>query len=159
MNHVIEYIAIILSMAALFLALYLVLLYRRIKYDLETIIVAARARDLERVVRRLKERPRKRYIVFEILAEKPISEQDLRAKLYSSARRVLGDAEFAKSGFQIVYYNKTTMRGILRIREPFKLKALGVLGLVREINEIQVLISPIATTGTIKRAKKIADYL
>ncbi|MEB3765698.1 MAG: hypothetical protein GSR77_06000 [Desulfurococcales archaeon] len=150
-------LAITMAIASIIISIYLLRQTRNLKRSIEILTFGLNARRLERKLSELAERPRKRYVVFEIVAGQDLSEADIRRSLYELARDVLGESGFIKSGFQLVYFNNTTNRGIIRVREPYKLKALGVLGLLREISGVQVLATPLSTSGTIKRAKKIAD--
>jgi len=149
--------AITMSIASIIISVYLLRQTRNLKRSIETLAFGLNTRKLERRLSELAERPRKRYVVFEIVAEQDLSEADIRRSLYELAKDVLGKSGFIKSGFQLVYFNTNTNRGIIRVRESYKLKALGVLGLLREISGVQVLVTPLGTSGTIKRAKKIAD--
>ncbi len=150
-------LAITMSIASIIVSIYLLRQTRSLERSIEALTFGLNARKLERRLSELAERPRKRYVVFEIVSEQDLNEADIRRSLYELARDVLGESGFIKSGFQLVYFNNNTNRGIIRVREPYKLKALGVLGLLREISGVPVLVTPLGTSGTIKRAKKIAD--
>ena len=130
---------------------------KRIGRLLESVITVARARELSRLRKTLSRKPKKRYIVFTIVSEADISEKRLQQELIRLTRRIIGTAGLANSGLQLVYYNPVTRRGVLRVRAQYKNLALGVLGLLREVDGEHIIVIPLTTSGTIKRAKKIAD--
>jgi len=130
---------------------------RRTRLLLEAALSAGRAREIMRIRRELSRRPRRRYIVFQVIANTDISERMLHQSLMRTVRRLLGSAFVADSGLQLVYYNPVTRKGVIRVRHVYKDAVLGTLGLTRKIGEASAIVVPILTVGTVKRAKKIAD--
>ncbi|MCE4624461.1 MAG: hypothetical protein F7C35_01170 [Desulfurococcales archaeon] len=143
-------ISLVLAGVALFEA-------RRARMLLEAAISTARIRELSRIRRILSRKPRRRYIVFTIISEADLNEKRLQQEIIRLSRRIIGSAGLANSGIQLVYFNPITRRGVLRVRAQYKNVALGVLGLLREVDGEHVIVVPLITSGTIKRAKKIAD--
>jgi len=115
---------------------------------------AARERDVARAARRLSSRPRRRYLVFEVIPG-GVGENELRRSLEEAARRLAGEAGLALSALTLVEYSESTSRGIIRFRHEYKALALAVLGLVREVNGSRVVLVPLATTGSLRRARRL----
>jgi ribonuclease P/MRP protein subunit POP5 len=132
---------------------------RMMRILFHSLATAGRFREIAKIRRELSRRPRRRYIVFKILSEKDVNERMIYQNLTVAARRLLGSSFLADSGFQLVYYNPLTKKGVIRVRDPYKYLAIGVLGLIRELGGGSALVIPILTTGTIKRAKSLADTL
>ncbi len=108
-------------------------------------------------VARLSQRPRRRYIVFEVMSEGDLDEPDLARAIASTARRVLGEAGYVESGIRLILYNKSSSRGILRVNHTYKYRVLGVLGLVRKVKGYRVVIIPLGVTGSVKRARRLLE--
>ncbi|MEB2836714.1 MAG: hypothetical protein GSR80_000664 [Desulfurococcales archaeon] len=115
---------------------------------------AARERDLVRARRILSSRPRRRYIVFEVIPG-GFGEDEVRRAIEESASRVAGALGVTLSGLGLVEYDASTSRGIVRVRREYKGLALAVLGLTRKMGGSRVLVVPIATTGSLKRARRL----
>ena len=130
---------------------------RRTRLLLSAVLSAGRARELSRIRRSASRRPSRRYIVFQVIGESEVSERSLSLALNQAARRLVGASTLADSGLQLVYYNPVTMRGVIRVRREYRNLVFGVLGIVRNVGDVSVVLSPITTAGTIKKAKKIAD--
>ncbi len=130
---------------------------RRVRQLLEAVISVGRLREISRIRRELSRKPSRRYIVFAVIAEHDISERALNQALLRAARRLLGSSFIAESGFQLVYFNPITRKGVVRVRSNYKNQALAVLGAVRETNGTRVILLPRHTTGTIRKAKELAD--
>ena len=114
-------------------------------------------RNINKLLKELKQKPKKRYIVFEVLGDCQVDEQALWRVLRETIREVLGSPGLIKSGVALVYYNPHLKRGILRVRNNYKNQVLGSLGLIRRISNCEVLVLPISTSGTLKSAKKILN--
>ncbi len=115
---------------------------------------AGRYRDVARARQKMASRPRRRYIVFEVVPG-GVSEEELREAIISTARRVAGEAGLALSGLALILYNEETSRGVIRVRHTHKNLALAVLGLTRRVSGKRVLLVPLASTGSLKRARRL----
>ncbi len=155
-----DWLCLTLSIAAGLAGGYLAgLLATREARDLRAIIAAAltgaaRERDLVRARRSLSSRPRRRYIVFEVVPG-GFSEEEVRRAIEESASRVAGALGVSLSGLGLVEYDASTSRGILRVRREYKGLALAVLGLTRRAGGSRILVVPLATTGSLKRARRL----
>ncbi len=100
-------------------------------------------------------RRKKRYIVFEVLGVEPVKFEELRDAIMGTVRRVYGELGEARLRVKLIEYDEVRRRGILRVRREFKLHALAVLGLTRDFNGRRLLLVPISTTGSLKRARAL----
>ncbi|MCE4627688.1 MAG: Rpp14/Pop5 family protein [Desulfurococcales archaeon] len=130
---------------------------RRVRELLEAVLGSARARELARIRRAFSRKPRRRYIVFQVISDDDVSEKSLYQAIMRSARRLLGSAAIADSGLTLAYYNAATRRGVLRVRSDYKNAAMAVLSTVRRAGNSNILAVPITASGTIKKAKRAAD--
>ena len=103
---------------------------------------------------RASSRPRRRYIVFEVIPG-GFSREDVERAIEEAAKRVLGVVGVGNMGLKLVYYSEERSRGALRVRNEWKYAALAVLGFVRRIGDARVTLVPLSVTGSIKKAKKI----
>jgi ribonuclease P/MRP protein subunit POP5 len=104
---------------------------------------------------RASRRRKKRYIVFEVLGVEPVKFEELRDAIMGTVRRVYGELGEARLRVKLIEYDEVRRRGILRVRREFKLHALAVLGLTRDFNGRRLLLVPISTTGSLKRARAL----
>ncbi len=114
-------------------------------------------RNIDKLLKKLKQKPKKRYIVFEVLSDCQIDGQTLWRELRETIREVLGSPGLIMSGVALIYYNPHLKRGILRVRNTYKNQVLGSLGLIRRVSNCEVLVLPISTSGTLKSAKRILN--
>lgn len=112
-------------------------------------------RDLKRAVDKLGRRPRRRYIVFELMAERSIPQDRVEEAIKGVVREYLGLAGLTGSGVSLVYYEEARGRGVLRVSGEYRYQVLGLLGLLRRIDGARVIVIPLAVTGSIKRAKRL----
>ncbi len=115
----------------------------------------ARYREAAGAARKLSRRPRRRYIVFEVVPAGAVDAESLEEAVRSVLKELKGLSGLAEAGIKVVEYSPETGRGILRVRRGYKYIALAVLGLVRRVNGKKVLVLPLATTGSIKRARRL----
>lgn len=102
-------------------------------------------------------RPRRRYIVFEIASESRVECGDLERALRETIKSVYGLRGLEESGARLVYCNPATRRGVVRVRHAYRDLALSSLGLVRRVGSLKVALIPVKTTGTLKKAIRVAS--
>lgn len=131
--------------------------YCRRKCVAMDLIVAAATRErlLVRLRRGLSRKPRKRYIVFEVIGG-PVEPEDLEEAIRNSFVTLFGAPALSVSMIRLAEFDERNMRGILSVRREFKYHALAALALVRRVKDRRVFLVPVLTSGTIKRARKKA---
>ena len=143
------------SAAALALAAYSYRSVRGLGGLVEEVLEAAGGRErIARALARAREKPRDRYIVFEVASAARPSLEEVEEAITGVARSVLGASGLVDSRLRLIYYDESARRGILRVRNTYKYHALAILGLVRRAGGAPVMIIPLSTHGTIKSAKK-----
>ncbi|MGC9071762.1 MAG: Rpp14/Pop5 family protein [Acidilobus sp.] len=101
-----------------------------------------------------RERPRKRYLVFEAIASSEVKEDDVRAAVEEAFRRLFGEMGLAEAGLRLILYDPVRRRGIIRVRSGSLHQLLAALGVVRRISGADAMIVPLRTAGTIRKARK-----
>ncbi len=138
--------------AIVFSAVTLVLVINRIK------IVERRLRyvyDLITMKRRKRHgRIRKRYIVFAVISEQDLGKKDIEKAIRNIWREIFGELSLSRADPQLIYFEPSIQRGIIRIRHVYKKECLALLGIIHEINGVKCLLIPITVSGTLKRAQK-----
>lgn len=111
----------------------------------------------ERGVRLLRARRKrgKRYIIFEVLSAERFSREDVAKAMRDAMLRLYGEVGLAASGLKMIDYDEGRRRGIARVRKEEKWRALAALNYVKEIGGKRARIMPLATSGTLRRAKEI----
>jgi len=138
--------------AIVFSTVTLVLVINRIK------IVERRLRyvyDLITMKRRKKHgRIRKRYIVFAVISEQDLGKKDIEKAIRSIWKEIFGELSLSRADPQLIYFEPSIQRGIIRIRHVYKKECLALLGIIHETNGVKCLLIPITVSGTLKRAQK-----
>jgi len=100
-------------------------------------------------------RSHKRYIVFEIISEKPIDYGDFVNAVWESMLEFLGEDQTAESEMWLIQnlYNDKTQRGVIKCRHDFVERIRTSISLIQVIGETRAAIRIIGVTGTIKSAK------
>jgi len=142
-----------IALAAAITSIYALIEARRTRKYLFYLLKAASLQErLAKSLARVKEKPRKRYIVFRVETSRSIDERDVAKTISEKFRVVLGEAGFTASGAHLVYYDPVLRAGVLRVRSDYKYPALAVLGMIRRISGERARIIPLGTSGTLKSA-------
>lgn len=99
-------------------------------------------------------RIRKRYIVFYIMGNKPLDKKKINNAIRSAWKNYLGELSLIKADPQVIVFDQKLARGVLRVAHIYKKEAIAILGLIRNIDESEVLLIPLKTTSTLKKARK-----
>lgn len=158
---------VMIAISATLLALLLFMTYR---YERKVRQLAVQVKELRKhisylqtVIEKKKEtinkprKLRKRYIVFAVLSSKgfSINKKTLEKAIRECWEKLLGELSLVKADPQLIYFDPSVQRGVLRVAHIYKDEALAVLGIIKKINEHECLLIPLKTAGTIKKARKI----
>lgn len=110
---------------------------------------------LEALSQKAQYRPRKRYIIFRLLSEKPMPPSRVEGLIRRQVRDLYGDYGIAESRLHLVYYNPGTGYGVVRTTQMWKDKLIVALSLLRSMDGSRILVIPVRVTGSIKRAREI----
>jgi len=148
-NFVLSLSSLILSVS---LALFIYVLYRRISLILQ----AVNGKAVEKVIKAVKSsrKLRKRYMIFEVISDKDIDKNLLEDSIRNSFSSMFGKVHLARASLTIPYYDSKLRIGVLKFTHVYKYKVLTTLGIVRSVGNAKVLLVPIRTTGTFKKALK-----
>lgn len=133
--------------------------YKAVKRQL-TVIGSSLARALESVeaenaIRLLARRRRRRYIVFFVVSDGGVIEPNsVEEAILRAVERLGGQLTVALGSIRLVYYHPEKKAGIIAATHDTKYLVLAAMGLVRRIGESRVVLVPVKTTGTVRRAKK-----
>ncbi len=119
------------------------------------LLSAASLRErIARALAKARRKPRRRYIVFEVVVSNRVSREEVEKAINETFRKLYGTVGASMAMLQLVDYDEVARRGILRVRSEYKYWVLSALALVREIGGSKALIVPLAVHGTVKRARK-----
>lgn len=101
---------------------------------------------------------KKRYLVFEIIAEKKFSFPEIREEVESSLKEFFGQMGLAKASPLILKekFNPEQQRFILKINHRWVDELKSALILSKSIKNTPIIIKSIITSGTLKKA---SNYL
>ena len=83
-----------------------------------------------------------------------LTQNSLLNSIWQSIWRYFGLKEANKIGLWLIELNIDEEYGIIRCSHQTKETIISALSLVREINGIKVILSPIKTSGTIRSIKR-----
>jgi len=97
----------------------------------------------------------KRYMILKVLGNSS-NIKEIQEIVEDGIIRLFGSSAISLIQPRILYYNPNTAKAILRFKASYKWKLIASLGLSEGLSNTLILI-PIRTTGTLKKARKYAD--
>ena len=134
-------------------------MYKLLKLQILTLRSGVRFSSERLAFRSIVRKPRKRYLVFQVLSEKPLSKdsvQEVFNRVFSEFFGLIGGGE---ANPKLVLYDEKSMRGVLRFVHTQRSKVLFALAMVSEITNGEVGFIPLKITGTLRKAKEIVKTL
>lgn len=100
-------------------------------------------------------RPKSRYVVFEIISERPIDFSGFGTSAWAGILGFLGELTASESRMWIMrsLYNEKAQRGVLKCAHDRVEHVRAALTLVNMIGETRAIIRILGVTGTIKSAR------
>ncbi|MBI2124982.1 hypothetical protein HYV87_00040 [Candidatus Woesearchaeota archaeon] len=98
-------------------------------------------------------RQKKRYVLFEITAEKSFSLAEVQEAIESSLLRFLGELGVAKAGSLFIKekWNAQKQRFVVKVNHTFVDELKSAVILNKKIKNTPVLIRSVITSGTLKK--------
>jgi RNase P/RNase MRP subunit POP5 len=124
---------------------------RRAEEKLKVVEEISDWENMKKMTREETRRRRKRYIVFRYISEEKISQEKIWEKIKSVITRTYGEPFLNKAMIDLVHYDEEKRAGILRVEQKYKDQVIGAIGLIREKN---IVITPVKTAGTIRKARE-----
>jgi RNase P/RNase MRP subunit POP5 len=99
-------------------------------------------------------REKRRYLVFEAIAKKPVPYEKAIDAFSSEAMSFIGSASFAKSGFKQMpkMWNAEKQRGMVRIQRKYVDPIRASLCLVKKIGRQNAIMRSVGISGMINKA-------
>jgi RNase P/RNase MRP subunit POP5 len=99
---------------------------------------------------------KKRYILFKVHSEEPISYENVKNAVYDSVAEWFGANDLAKANVHIVknLWNGKNQTGVIRCSPKFVDDVKVAMALVHQIGDERVIIQSTRVSGTIKSIKK-----
>lgn len=92
---------------------------------------------------------RKRYLAFEVIAEKELSWESIRKAVTLAIKSYIGLDGMASAGIQFVKNNQN--KGILRMNHMYLNKIRASLLFIREIDNQQVIVRSVRASGILNK--------
>ena len=155
-----EYIVLAVAAAALTTSaaslVYVLMLRKRVNALLLALDSRALRRYLRAVEVRRRGRDRKRFIVFRLLAGRGLGKDEFEGLVRRSFRQLFGTAALAVAGVSVAHYDPGRGAGVLRVRATHKNHAILALAAIDTLTGGEVIVQPLRTTGTLRKAMKYA---
>jgi RNase P/RNase MRP subunit POP5 len=100
-------------------------------------------------------REKKRYILIEILADK-LMEKDFYFGFWIELLSFFGSKGLAEINPRLVIYNDN--KAILKCKRGKETELIAGIAFIKKIRNKKVILSPIATSGTIKTLKEVGNF-
>ncbi|MDD5163938.1 MAG: Rpp14/Pop5 family protein [Candidatus ainarchaeum sp.] len=101
------------------------------------------------------QRPKKRYVLFELKTSQKFSFSELSKQLWLAIVKQTGKEEALSFGFQLVVFDFKIGRGIFKCRREKCEKAKKAVNSIREFYNAKVFLKTLRTSGTIKTLKEL----
>jgi len=98
---------------------------------------------------------RRRYLVFEVMSEIELDKYKLLNAIWDSVHSLYGDIGTSESKLWLIKYDKNG-RGVLRCTHRKSEAIRAALACIHSVNGVQIAITVIGISGTIKGAARIA---
>ncbi|MEM2007387.1 MAG: Rpp14/Pop5 family protein [Sulfolobales archaeon] len=152
LEYVLLVSAVAVSLVSLYLSMSSWLKARRAVFLVRSTLGSSRAKLTK---------PRKRYLVFEVIAVSGdlshIKKDHVEKAVQKTCQLLYGVVGYGAARPSLVYYNESKGAGILAFKHVWRNHVFLVLSLIREINGVRVFVVPIVTTGTRKKALKVLE--
>jgi ribonuclease P/MRP protein subunit POP5 len=149
--EVLAVLALVVSLVSLYLSLATYSRVRRVVRVVREALGAGTGRPA---------RPRRRYVVFEVVPISgdlgSVSREGLEEALTRAYRELNGAVGLSLARPTLVHYDRSRGLGILAVKHLWKRQAILAMSLVREVNGVRVVLNPLRTTGT---RRKALEYL
>lgn len=101
-------------------------------------------------------RMKERYIVFEVISEKPIEYSEFTKAVWFSCLSFLGELKTSELGFKVIrdLYNPQTQQGVIRCAHDAVEYVRVALIMIKKIGNINAIVRILGVTGTIAAAKR-----
>jgi ribonuclease P/MRP protein subunit POP5 len=96
---------------------------------------------------------KKRYVVFEIISDKKISQKDLEKGIQENVTKFLGELGIAKSGFILLKDAIKENKGIIRTNVKYQDEMKMALSLIKTMGKEKAIVNVIGVSGILNKAK------
>lgn len=146
-----EYSLLVLAVAFSLVALYLSISSRSKAKKAVALVRATLSSGKTKLAK-----PRRRYLVFEVVTISGdlsrIKKNHVEEAVQKSCQLLYGIVGYGAIRPSLVYYDESRGVGVLTFKHMWRNHVFLLLSLIREIGGVKVLVVPVATTGTRKKA-------
>ena len=107
---------------------------------------------MKRLLSSLKEK--KRYIAFEVDSDSEFAKDEIVKAVDGSCRDFMGEYGYGKAGVMVVNDTVSGKRGVVRVDSKYVDLVKTSLMMIKEINNNQVVLRNVRTSGTLRKVKQ-----
>ena len=134
-------------------------IYKLLKLQILIVRAGIRLSSEKQAIRNIVRKPRKRYLVFQVLSETTLSKNDVENFFNKVFKEFFGTLGGGEANPKLVLYDEKSMRGVLRFVHTQRSKVLFALAMVSEVTDGKIGFIPLKITGTLRKAKEIVKTL
>jgi len=104
-------------------------------------------------------RQKKRYVVFEIIADKPFSFYDIKDSLEEAMKDFWGQQGLSKAVPMLLKekFSKENQRFIIKVNNKYVDELISAVILAKKIKNTPIIIKSVVTSGILKKATAFLD--
>ena len=149
----------IFSVLALIMLILTFTLFKLIKMIIITNRTILKVKSEKLRLKEVLRKPRKRYIVFQIVSEKPLRLEEVKSLIDGLIKETFGLIGSGNINAKLISYDEQSMKGIIRCVHTYKDAVLFALALASIKTGDKINIIPLKTTGTLRKAREIVKTL
>ncbi len=131
---------------------------RSMAEELEAVLKALKSVEdyysVQLKIKEHKKKTRKRYIVFQVLHARGLSASTIEEELKNVLKKLYGEPFLREAMVSLVYYDPIRGKGIVRTKHTCKDRVIAGMGFLRSVDGRKIMVIPIRTAGTIKKARE-----
>ena len=102
---------------------------------------------------------KKRYLVFEVIADKKLSVSEIEKSVFEALLSFLGELGVSQVAPMFLKEKFKNQKFILKVNNKYVKEVQAALALIKTIKNNRVIIKSLLVTGTIKKANEIINRL
>lgn len=149
----------ILTITSLIIIILTYAIFKLFKTLIVTNRVMLKMRKEKLFLREALRKPRKRYLVFQVISSNSMSKEDVNKLITELIKETLGFVGLGSINAKLIQFDEANMKGILRYVHAYRELILFALGYASIKTNGKIAIIPLKSTGTLRKAREIVKIV